>query len=101
MSDLSCLFKPTYLRNLSAENSNKMTFSKYALARWDAEASLEVVMPLTFSLDHADRRQAAHVFQHKSAIVTLFAHLNRFKQITQLILWSGTPQTQKIGMINC
>ncbi len=61
MSDLSWLFKPTYFCNLSAENSNKMTFSKYALACWDAEASLEVVMPLTFSLAHADRRQVAHI----------------------------------------
>ncbi len=62
MSDLSWLFKPMYLCDLSAENSNKMTFSKYALACWDAEASLEVVMPLTFSLAHADRRQVAHIF---------------------------------------
>lgn len=76
MSDLSWLFEPTYLRNLSAENCNKMTFSKYALARWDAKASLEVVMPLTFSPDHADRRQPAHILQHKSAITTFFAHLN-------------------------
>ncbi len=106
MSDLSWLFKPTYLCDLSAENSNKMTFSKYALACWDAEASLEVVMPLTFSLAHADRRQVAHIFfQHKSAIGTLFTNLKRFKQIKQLstthILWSGMPQTQKSLMINC
>ncbi len=78
MSDLSWLFKPTYLCNLSAENSNKMTFSKYALACWDAEASLEVVMPLTFSLAHADRNRNQATQYHSHTLVWNATNTEKF-----------------------